>query len=458
MNSSLWEWPELCRALHLPEISGPSVTGIGFDSRLIKPGDLFVALSGDPGTRFSVSSRSDRDGHNFLQSALDNGAVGALVAQDNKVAQGKDVSCPSLPVVDTLDGLWALGRAARARFTGQAVAITGSSGKTTSKEFLSAALNAFASSGSFNNHIGVPLTLAQTSKDTRFAVYEIGTNHPGEIAPLSQLVRPNVAVLLNVHNAHIEYFPSRVALIKEKISIYKGLEGISRFVINDEIDLSSVPEGVSPLTFGTTRAADIRLTEVVGDAATYQIAGEKYQGRIPGGGPHRALSLAAVLGVLISLDEDIEKGLNLPHRLVPEGRGNRQLVSGITLIDDSYNANPVSMKAALSSISEEAIAGRKYALLGDMLELGVDTQALHAELAQACEGFDGVLCVGEHMRALFDALPVAKRLAWSPKVEDINIKALVNAFSAGDFVLIKGSNRTFWASQFVARLVDLLER
>ena len=208
MSEPLWRWPALCEALGVPSVEGPDVGGISIDSRTTQPGDLFIALTGDPGPRFNASQRSDRDGHDFIKAALAAGAVGVL-AHD-----GGEHGCPALQVEDTLDGLWDLGRAARARLTCPVVAITGSSGKTTSKTFLAAALDAFATAGSLNNHLGVPLSLARTPVDAGSAVFEIGTNHPGEIGPLSELVSPTVSVLLNVHRAHTENFPSRDALLR----------------------------------------------------------------------------------------------------------------------------------------------------------------------------------------------------------------------------------------------------
>jgi len=187
-------------AVGLDPVAGPDVAGISIDSRTLRPGDLFVALRGDPGPRFFASHRSDRDGHDFVADAIEAGAVGVLV--DREV----DAGVSALHVEDTLDGLWQVAAARRGKFPGKVVALTGSSGKTTLKNFLADALGAFASEGSQNNHIGVPLSLARTSVSDMPAVYELGTNHPGEIGPLSQLVTPDVAVVLNVSPAHIEYF------------------------------------------------------------------------------------------------------------------------------------------------------------------------------------------------------------------------------------------------------------
>ena len=213
----LWTWRELSQCLGLNPESGPDVFRINTDSRTSKPGDLFVALPGEPGPRFNASYRSDVDGHDYAQNAISRGAVGALVHRDI------DLPTPKLVVTDTYDGLWRLGSQAAARMTGTRFAITGSSGKTTAKSFLRAALDAYSAPGSFNNHLGVPLSLSNMPRDADFGVFEVGTNHPGEILPLAELVQPHVAIVLNVGVAHIENFANQAALRDEKLSIFKTL-------------------------------------------------------------------------------------------------------------------------------------------------------------------------------------------------------------------------------------------
>ena len=200
-------------ALTGQEHRGPDVSGIKVDSRLIEPGDLFIALPGDPGPRFNPAYRSSVDGHDFIAAAARAGAVGAVVHR----AVDPAVHIPMLEVADTYDALWSLGAAGRARASCPVIGITGSSGKTTAKRFMAAALGGFAPPGSFNNHIGVPLSLANMPPQSAAGVFEIGTNHPGEILPLAQMVEPDLAVLLNVHTAHIENFPSWDALRDEKL-------------------------------------------------------------------------------------------------------------------------------------------------------------------------------------------------------------------------------------------------
>ena len=443
--SALWTWPELCAVFGLPVIEGPDVTGVSIDSRRVQPGDLFIALTGDPGLRFNPSHRSGRDGHQFVADAVARGAAGVL-AHD---ARQREI--PQLQVADTLDALWQLGRAGRARLDCPVVAVTGSSGKTTAKGFLAAALHGSASAGSLNNHLGVPLSLALTPRNSQAAVFEIGMNHPGEIAPLSELVRPDVAVVLNVHPAHIENFLGIREIELEKISIYKGLREKGKLVLEESIDAATVPEGIEVARFGKSPDARVRLLNVASTDASYEVNGRQVAARVPGGGTHRAMTLAAVICTLDVLGMDLGPALNLPDSLVPTGRGQIHSTGGITLIDDSYNANPASMRAALESLRLHP-GQRKIALLGEMLELGPDGPRFHAELAAYCDGLDGVICVGEGMRALHDVLPESLRLGWYPQADEDLREQVMEMLKKGDVVLVKGSNRVFWARGFVDRL------
>ena len=444
-HAPLWTWPELCRALGIEERPGPDVQGISIDSRRVQPGELFVALTGDPGPRFNPSHRSDRDGHDFVADALQRGAAGVLV--HDQVAR----SAPQLQVADTLDGLWALGAAARARLRGPVVAVTGSSGKTTAKALLAAALKAFATSGSLNNHLGVPLSLALTPRNAAAAVYEIGTNHPGEIGPLAQLVRPDVAAVLNVHPAHRENFASMDELLTEKLSIHQGLGSSGHLVLEESLNAAALPEGIAVSRFGRGPGCRVRLLKLTEAAATFQVGEHTLSAHVPGGGEHRALSLAAVLTVLAVLERPMEDGCRLPDTLIPPGRGRVSEAGGVTLIDDSYNANPESMKAALQGLVRRS-ERRRFALLGEMLELGPDGAAFHRGLADLAGRLDGVFCVGEGMRALADVLPAGRCLGWQARADEALIERLAALLEPGDALLVKGSNRVFWAGDFLTRV------
>ncbi|MEZ5561101.1 MAG: UDP-N-acetylmuramoyl-tripeptide--D-alanyl-D-alanine ligase [Pseudomonadales bacterium] len=450
MSEPLWRWRELCAALDLPGTDGPEVKGICIDSRKGRPGDLFVALSGDPGARFNPSSRSERDGHDFVDAAVAAGAVGVL-AHD-----GKARTVPQLQVQDTLDGLWALGRAGRARLRCPVVAVTGSSGKTTLKSFLSAALDAFATSGSLNNHLGVPLSLSLTPRHAQVAVYELGMNHPGEIAPLAMLTRPDVAVVLNVGLAHLENFSSPDGIRKEKLSIYKGLQDKGHLIVEDSVDVGDLPRTVALSRFGRHEDSRVQLVDAADGRARYRIRGTEILASVPGGGSHRAMTLAAVLCVLDVLGRDPSAALNLPQSLVPAGRGQEHRVQDITLIDDSYNANPASMAAALESLAARDADGRRIAVLGEMLELGPEAAGLHRGLAASCSGIDQVLCVADGMRPLYESLPGSQRGGWFEAADAVLLDSLAETLGPGDTVLVKGSNRVFWRVGFVEQLIERL--
>ena len=343
LSEVVWHWRDACVAVGVPPVDGPDISGVSIDTRTLREGDLFVALLGDPGPRFNTDSRTDRDGHMFIDDAQRRGAVGALTHRPS------GTRLPELRVADTLDGLWALGRAARARFAGPVFAVTGSSGKTTVRSFLNAALGCPQATGSLNNFWGVPLSLARTPRNAPAAVLEIGTNHPGEIEPLAKLVSPTVALVLNVRPAHLQYFGSIEALRAEKTSIFNGLADRGIAVHPDDLPLPRLRPGIRTRSFGPADGSDVSLRDYDAEnrVATFRIDGRLVTARVPGGGLHRATSLAAVLACLSAAEQSLEIALDLPDSIVPEGRGSRVSVGGVEIIDDSYNANPTSMAAAL---------------------------------------------------------------------------------------------------------------
>lgn len=442
-QTELWTWAQLCAALNLPEVAGPNVSRVVFDSRTATADDLFVALPGDPGPRFNPSYRSQVDGHDFVLDALRNGAVGALV---HKPIAGLDEAAPILQIGDTYDGLWVLAAAARLRLTGDVVAVTGSNGKTTFKTFLAAALDGYASPGSFNNHIGVPSSLINASTRATSWVFEVGTNHPGEIASLVDLVAPDFAVLLNVHNAHIEHFESRRALIEEKINIFNGIESKSNKICEESIASELV---MGTMKFGHGIDCDARHLSLSGDMLQARILGHRVTARVPGGGIHRAQTLLAVLLVTRLLERDVARACELPGELVPQGRGNVVRVGEIDVIDDSYNANPASMKAAINTFIQDSAPRRKIAVLGAMGELGTESEAAHREIAESFAAVDDVFAVGrgfEHCEAPH----------WHESAGDELLAELIATLQPGDRVLVKGSNSVFWARKFVQGLVERL--
>ncbi|MBQ74411.1 MAG: UDP-N-acetylmuramoyl-tripeptide--D-alanyl-D-alanine ligase, partial [Gammaproteobacteria bacterium] len=321
---ALWRWRELLVACGVePASNGPDIAGISIDSRSLKTGDLFVALSGDPGPRFSTSSTIARDGHDFVQDAQSAGAAGILVSRDTGCA------LPEIRLENTLDGLWHVGVAARDRMQGKVIGITGSSGKTTARSWLENILTqqamTHASTGSFNNHWGVPLSLARMPRDSDYGIFEIGMNNPGEIGPLSELVKANVALLLNVLPAHLQSFDSLDAVRQEKLSITRGLDDDGILVAHEDISL----EGVSHkkvITFGFSPSAT--LSAVVSSAANQTqvqvtIDGSQHLFRLAVGGAHRVLTSLGCLGAVYALGADLEGACEAMASLeAPSGRGN----------------------------------------------------------------------------------------------------------------------------------------
>jgi UDP-N-acetylmuramoyl-tripeptide--D-alanyl-D-alanine ligase len=462
MKSPLWTAKALNQALQPahPCVSDP-VAGVQIDSRQVSAGDLFFALPGDPGDRFTVTDRSDRDGHDYVAQALAAGAAGAVVSRlQHDLPADRQWLVP-----DTLDALWDLARARRAALTGPVVAVTGSSGKTTAKGYLAAATGWAATQGSLNNHLGVPLSLIRTPLDAAGGVYEVGMNHPGEIAPLSKLVEPELAVVLNVQNAHAEAFSDPDGIRQEKLSICQGLKAGGTLVVHDQVNLQGVPAEIRIVRFGESQTADVCLLESVGDQARYRVGAQMLNAYVPGGGRHRALTLAAVLATMQVLGLDLAPALQLSPELVPRGRGNRLLAAGVEIIDDSYNANPGSMLASLEALVAESATGtgRCFALLGEMLELGDASAEAHARLAQPLRALDGAWLVGDAMAPLAQA-EANERSAGAPggwwpvsvSPDPTLLSNLISTLKSGDKLLIKGSNRVFWQSGFVAELTRSL--
>ena len=438
MNTVLWTADALAEATG-GTVSGPlDATGLSIDTRTLQPGDLFIALVGE-----------GRDGHAFVAEALKSGAAGAMV-HDDVVRPGA-----LLRVDDTLAGLTRLGGYARYRFGGKLVAVTGSVGKTTTKEMLRSALAAFGSThaavASYNNHWGVPLTLARTPSDAAFCVAEIGMNHAGEIAPLSCLARPHVAIVTTIAAAHIGYLGSIEAIADEKASIVQGLEpeGVVIFPADSPLlpRLRAVASKAFVMTFGTDAAADVRLVHSEADAdgslIHVDILGHTASLRLNAPGHHMAMNALATLAAVAALGLDPAQAIAALEEFVPlAGRGlRREIAVGrgtALLLDESYNGNGASMRAALDVLRLQP-ARRRIAVLGDMLELGDAGPAEHAGLADAVTAsVDCLFTCGPLMRNLFDAVPDEIR-----SFHAVNSAALApvvaKALRGGDTILVKGS-------------------
>jgi UDP-N-acetylmuramoyl-tripeptide--D-alanyl-D-alanine ligase len=429
--------------------------GVSIDTRTLQPGDLFVAL------------KDLRDGHEFVAAALAKGAAAALVSH---IPPGLAPDAPLLIVPDVQVALEDLGRAARARARARVVGVTGSVGKTSTKEMLRVVLGGqgrvHAAEASYNNHWGVPLTLARMPADSDFAVIEIGMNHPGEIAPLARMAQLDVAMITIVAPAHLEAFASIEGIAHEKAAILEGLVAGGTAVLPADLAVTPIllakarQTGARVLTFGANALADYRLETVqIGDAATVvqatrQGAPVLYKVRSPG--RHFAANGLGALAVADALGLDpVISATDLGRWLPPAGRGTREKIqldvveeTSFGLIDDAFNANPASMAAALdvliASVPEDGTGrvgkGRRIAILGDMLELGPTELALHRAIAEhpGLSAITTIHCVGPRMKTLYNALPRGQRGDWVESAADIvpRARALVDA---GDIVLVKGS-------------------
>ncbi|MFT5563115.1 MAG: UDP-N-acetylmuramoyl-tripeptide--D-alanyl-D-alanine ligase, partial [Litorivivens sp.] len=376
----LWSWTELSKLGHASQITGPDISGVSIDSRQVQAGDLFVALSGDPGPRFQTSIDNPRDGHEFIDTARASGASAVMLSRSNSNA-----AYPFLRVADTLDGLWALGALARQRCAGRIVAITGSAGKTTARSWLMQCLadqfDMHGSIGSLNNHWGVPLSLSRMPKETDVGVFEIGTNHSGEISPLSRLVQPHICILLNVLPAHIGNFESFDSLEKEKRSIADGLDDAGCLILSESLATGHERE----FTFGIGSSADVCAKYEVTDTGWVihaNVSGELIRYTLVSGGEHRLQTSLAVLAAARKLGADLSRvALHMSSLSSPVGRGDETVINGVAVIDDSYNANPVSMQYALDALKIKS--GRRIAILGEIMELGQMSAGYHQKLS-AC--------------------------------------------------------------------------
>ncbi len=447
-----------------------AATGVSIDTRTLQPGDLFVALA------------DVRDGHDFVSTALQAGAAAALVS---KIPEDVPPNAPLWVVPDVLGALENLGKAARARMSGRVAAITGSVGKTSTKEMLRAALTGqgrvHASVASYNNHWGVPLTLARMPANTDFAVIEIGMNHPGEIAPLAQMTRPDVVMITTVAAAHLEAFDSIEGITMEKGSICSGLTAGGVAVLNADIDQADLLMSAAQtakakiVTFGQTPGTDYRLDRLriaenttVGEARAKDDA---FLIKVASQGEHFVLNGLGAVAVATALGADLAQSLcGLGEWTPPAGRGAREVICldpvetqlTLTLLDDAYNANPASMAAALAVLASTQVdddigrvgKGRRIAFLGDMKELGENATQLHAAIAEldALEQVDTVHCIGPLMAGLYDALPIEKRGRHTQTAAEM-VPYVRAALDAGDAVLAKGS-----LSMGLAQIVDAVRK
>jgi UDP-N-acetylmuramoyl-tripeptide--D-alanyl-D-alanine ligase len=441
----LWTGEAVRRAVGGEGPADWQASGVSIDSRTIGPGELFVPLAGP-----------NFDGHDFIADAFARGAAAAL---SHAVAPPGG---PVLRVADTLAALGRLGVARRAESRAKVVAITGSVGKTGTKEALRHALSGqatvHASASSFNHHWGVPLSLARMPLGADYGLFELGMNHPGEIAPLSRMVRPHLALITAIAPAHLAEFGSLAAIARAKAEIFVGLEpgGIALLCRDSEhypiLRRAAEAAGAARiLGFGVTAGAEARLVKVVElqdcVCASAEVLGRPVAYKVGAAGRHCAMNGLAVLAAVEALGADIGRAAPALAQFTPlKGRGRRHEVrlrgGSLTVIDESYNANPASVRAALSVLGkvEPAAGGRRIAVLGDMLELGADATVLHRALAEdvLAARVDLAFVCGPNMTAMQNTLPRSRRGAAADRSAEL-ARPLLDGVAPGDVVMVKGS-------------------
>ena len=453
MAEPLWTSDQILAATG-GRLAGPAFIagGVSIDTRTLEPGDLFAALAGE------------RDGHSFVGAAFERGAAGALVSQSGEGAR--------IVVADTLKALEQLGETARLRAsTARRGAVTGSVGKTSVTQAIRAGLDlagpSHGSVKSYNNHIGVPLTLARMPAATRRAIFEIGMNHAGEIAPLTRMVRPHAIAITTIAPVHVENFADGEAgVARAKAEIFEGLEAGGRAVLNADnkwfefLAGEARRRGAEVVSFGTGEACAARLVD-------FRLAGEgaKVEARLHGRpiryslrqtGAHWGLMSLCALLTMEALDVTADQALAALAAFQPlEGRGAERRVrlegGAFTLVDESYNANPLSVAAALRTLGLRSAPGRRISVLTDMLELGEAAPAYHAELAAEIEAakVDLVFCAGPLMKSLWEALPPTRRGGYAETAAAL-APQLTSAVEPGDLVMVKGSRDSHAKALFEA--------
>jgi UDP-N-acetylmuramoyl-tripeptide--D-alanyl-D-alanine ligase len=451
VDRPLWTTKELLAATSgtlYGQVQG-SMNGVSIDSRSVSAGDIFVAIKGDA-----------MDGHDFVVKALQGGAGVAMVSRVTD--EMREAGAVLQVAEDPLRGLENMGRAAREWSKAQVIAVTGSVGKTSTKEMLRTALSAsgftHASAASFNNHWGVPLTLSRLPRTAAYGVFEIGMNHSGEITPLVKMVRPHIAIVTIVAASHLGNFASLDEIAFAKAEIFSGIEKDGTAIINRDSEyfdlLSSAAKAGGAKTiigFGKHAEATVRLERVALHPTccciTADVMGEKVTYKLGVPGEHMALNSLAVLAAVKASGADLARAmLALADAAPAKGRGVQEVLSApggeLLLIDESYNANPTSMGAALALLAQAKLGkgGRRIAVLGDMLELGQFGSQLHADLAKPIDlhGVDVLYAAGPLMRNLWDAVPAAKQGAYAATSAELP-GHLLPRLRAGDAVMIKGS-------------------
>lgn len=461
MNKPLWISETVDQILGAKSSKPWQATGVSIDSRTLHKGDLFVPIAGD-----------HMDGHTFIHQAEEAGASACLTHQEPHVTK-----LPFVKVQDTLKALEKLGVAARDRTSAKVIAVTGSVGKTSTKEALFMAFSALgrtsASQGGLNNHWGLPLSLARIPEDNDFAVLEMGMNHPDELRPLTKMARPHVAIITTVADVHRAFFKSTEEIALAKAEIFDGVEPGGTLIINR--DTPTYPTLLSEakkndqhhvLTFGAHIDSDVRMMSIMMNQKSCtvhaEIKGQSIEYSLNTTAQHLAFNSLSVLGAVHALGGDLQKAAQALSQFTPlSGRGNQTTIrlngGSFLLIDESYNASPIAVKAALSVLGStpKHEHGRRIFVFGDMGELGEDAQRIHVELAPLIENekVDLFFSCGQISEALFKAIPETKRGQHTTSSEDL-ARIITSQISVGDIVMVKGS-RSMKMERVVKALMEL---
>lgn len=435
--TTLWDSAKVDAVLGRRSSKPWACSGVSIDTRTLEKGDLFIALQGEMG-----------DGHAFLQDAAQKGAAAGFVA-----LEGIDVSLPLLCVDDTLHALGSLGVAARERSSALRIAVTGSVGKTTTKDMLKVVFKdqgcTHGSISSYNNQWGVPLTLARMPEETEYAIFEAGMNHAGEIRPLTQMIQPHISIITSVVEAHAEFFDSVIDIARAKAEIFEGMAEGGLTILNQDNPhfelLAQIARtyNLQVYGFGQSDKADFRLlswtSEPEESHVIAEIGGEKISYYLSVPGIHWVLNSLAVLGAVHLANADVKKAaISLEKAQAPSGRGTRYK-GDFTILDESYNANPTSMRAALAVLGQSG-PGRKIAVIGDMREMGDQARAHHESLLEPLldNKIDLVFCCGPHMAHLYERLPRSMKGGYAPTSLEL-IPLVLSAIKSGDIVSVKAS-------------------
>lgn len=448
-SNIIWTAKEAADALQIEKKSDWHATGVSIDSRTLEAGDLFIALEGD-----------NHNGHDYVSEAFKNGAVAAIVARPVNCINESDL----VIVEDTFEALKLLGMAARKRTSAKVVAITGSVGKTGTKELLKACLMPYgqvhANVKSYNNHWGVPLSLARMHSGTDYAIFELGMNHVNEISNLSQAVKPDISIITNISEVHIENFEDGIdGVVKAKSEIFDGMSAEGLAILNSDhnyyelLQKAAHKKKIRVSDYGERENADTILTGIIeaanGSRVEANILNEKVKYSLQIAGKHIATNSLSVLACVKMLGLSLDKAIDAINRQQPlRGRGTKELIDAgpknnpVTLIDESYNASPTAMRAAFKVLAliDPGRGGRRIAVLGDMLELGKDSDAMHTDLALPLKAanVDLVYTCGQKMKKLYDNLPANQRGEHKENSREL-AQIVPDVLMPGDVVMVKGS-------------------